>query len=159
VGGEVFLTFTVTMDAFADGAGEVQLFELIDDAEGLLVMAELGDLAAVSLEGGIEGFFADMAEGGVADVMGEGDGFDEVFIQAEGAADGAGDLGDFEGVGEAGSVVIAGGDEDLGFVLEPAEGFAVEDAVPVALEAGSDGVGIDGVGADIAFVREGGERG
>ena len=56
----------------------------------------------------------------------------------EPGAEGFSDLGDFEGVGEAGTVeVIFAGPEDLGFVLESAEGGGVEDAVAVDLEGGA----------------------
>ena len=50
---------------------------------------------------------------GVAEVMGERDGFREVFIEAEGAGDGARDLCHFNGVRKAGGEVVAHrGDED-----------------------------------------------
>lgn len=56
----------------------------------------------------------------------------------EPAADGAADLGDFDGVGEAGAVeVVFAGEEDLGFALEAAEGGGVDDAVAVDLEGGA----------------------
>lgn len=98
-----------------------------------------------------------MAKGGVADVMPKGDGFGEVLVEAEGAADGAGDLADFEGVGEAGAVMVAGGgDEDLGLVFEASEGLGVEDAVAVALEGGADGVGVLGALASFGIGGEGG---
>ena len=54
----------------------------------------------------------------MADVVDEGEGFGEVFIEAEGRGDGAGDLGDFDCVGEpVAEVVGEAGGEDLGFVL------------------------------------------
>jgi len=37
-------------------------------------------------------------------------------------------------------VILLGVDEDLGLVFEPSERFAVDDAIPVALEVGADGV-------------------
>ena len=71
--------------------------------------------------------------------MAEGYGFCEVFVEVEGARDCAGDLADFEGVGEAGYIVVAERcDEDLRFVFESSEGFAVYDAVAVALILGAD---------------------
>ena len=61
------------------------------------------------------------------------------FVEVEGARDCAGDLADFEGVGEAGYIVVAERcDEDLRFVFESSEGFAVYDAVAVALILGAD---------------------
>ena len=74
----------------------------------------------------------------MAEVVGQGDGLDQVLVQAQGAADGAGDLGDLERVGKPSSVVVAVWvDEDLGFVLEAAEACGVEDAVAVALVTGA----------------------
>ena len=85
-----------------------------------------------------EGVLSGVAEGGVADIVAEGGGLRQVFVQVEGAGDGAGDLGDLQRVGEPGDVVIAGGgDEDLGLVLEAAECLAVDDAVAIALVLGA----------------------
>ena len=55
-----------------------------------------------------QGCLAGVAEGRVAEVVGHPDRFDQVLVEAEGAADRAGDLGDFQGVGETGAVVVAG---------------------------------------------------
>ena len=105
-----------------------------DDADALDVVAELIRQALG------EGILSGVAEGGVADIVPEGGSFGEVFVQVEGASDGAGDLGDLQRVGEAGDVVIAGGgDEDLGLVFEASEGLAVEDAIAVPLVLGAGG--------------------
>ena len=86
----------------------------------------------------VETRLALVAEGGVAKVVGEGDGFGEVLVQAEGAGDVAGDGGDFDGVRQAGAEVVAGAvEEDLGLVFEAAEGARVDDAVAVALVFGA----------------------
>lgn len=70
--------------------------------------------------------------------MGEGDGLGEILVEAEGAGDGPGDLGHLQGVGEAGAVVVPGpAREDLGLVLQAAEGGGVEDPVPVLLVRGA----------------------
>ncbi len=64
------------------------------------------------------------------------------LVERQVAGDGAADLGDVEGVGEPGDVVVAlGVHEDLGLVLQPAERLRVEDAVTVALEGGAVAVG------------------
>ena len=56
-------------------------------------------------------------------------------LRVERAGDGAGDLRDFEGVGEAvAEVVGVAAGEDLGLGFEAAEGAGVDDAVAVALE-------------------------
>ena len=71
-------------------------------------------------------------------VVRQADGLDQVFIGAQRPGDGAADLGHFQGVGQAGAVVIAFVvDEDLGLVFQAAEGGGMQDAVAVALEAGA----------------------
>lgn len=60
--------------------------------------------------------------------------------------EGAGDLRDFESVGEAAAEVVAGRivgetSEDLGFSGEAAEGAGMEDACGVASEGGTVGMG------------------
>ena len=86
-------------------------------------------------EEGREGLFAEVAERRVPEVVPEGDGLGEVFVQADRSGGGARDLRDLERVREAHPVVIAlRGDEDLGLVLQPPECLRVHDAVPVTLE-------------------------
>lgn len=136
-GGEVFPAFAVAADALAGLFAEIEALSDIDDSEGLLVVAEAG--AAVLADSFVEGALARVAERGVADIVAEGDGFDEIFVQAKSPADGSGDLGDFEGVSEAGPVVVAERiDKNLGLVLQTPEWLRVEDAVAVALESGAD---------------------
>lgn len=160
VAGDVFA------EAGADFPGEVEsvefgviLLEEFDPAEALEVMVE----AAVGGHAFIEGAFAAVAEGAVADIVGEGDGGGEVLVDAEGAGEGAGHGGHFDGVGEAGPVVILGAvNEDLGFVFEAAEAFAVDDAVAVPLKIGASGMAGFVVGATAgggAAAGEGGEEG
>ena len=88
----------------------------------------------------VQRFLSGVAERRVAEVVGEREGFRQVFIEAERAGDGAGDLRHLDRMGEAGAVEIAlVVDEDLGLVLEPAEGGGVDDAVAVALARGAGG--------------------
>ena len=57
----------------------------------------------------------------------------EILVDTERARDRAGDLRHFESMGEARAVVIALViDEDLGLVVQPAEGGRMQDAVAVA---------------------------
>ncbi len=73
------------------------------------------------------------------EVVAERDGLDEVFVEPECLRGGPGGLGDLEGVHEAGPVVVAlRREEDLGLVLEPAEGLAVYNPVAVAHVGGAD---------------------
>ena len=96
-------------------------------------------------------------------VVGQRDGFGEGQAQVDGAGDPGGDLGDLDGVGEAGAeVVVFGGDEHLALAGEPAPRPGVLDAVEVALEAEPVGVGRLGAGAvpgPDGSGRAGGERG
>jgi len=86
----------------------------------------------------VQGAFAGVAEGGMAQVMGQADGFGQVLVDRQGAGDGAADLGDLQRMRQAGAVVVALiVDEDLGLVLQAAEGSGVQDAVAVALEGGA----------------------
>ena len=66
--------------------------------------------------------------------MRQADGLGQSLIQAQGAGNGARDLRDFHGVGQAGAIQITLViDEHLGFVDQPAEGVGMNDAIPVAL--------------------------
>ena len=77
-----------------------------------------------------------VTERGVSQVMGQRQGFDQVFVQPQPPGDAAGDLGHLQGMGQAGSVIISlMVDENLGLVLQPAEGGTVDDPVPVPLES------------------------
>src|SRR4051794_20971499 len=117
-------------DAFAHGEGEIEaaeggiaLLEPGDDAKSVQVVIEA---QAVVAEGLIERLFAGVAEGWMADVVCEGERFGEFGVEAESVGNGSGDLGDFEGVGEAAAEVIAwkfAGEarEDLGFSRKAAE--------------------------------------
>jgi len=59
-----------------------------------------------------------VAEGSVAKVMTQSDGFGQILIQTQGFSDGTGYLGDFKGMGQPGSVMVSeGGEKNLCFVL------------------------------------------
>jgi hypothetical protein len=97
-------------DSFADAQGQVEtavggvtLLEVLDDAEGVQVVVEAATVAAEAL---VEGALAGVAEGGMADVVDEGEGLGEIFVEAEGAGSCAGDLRDFHGVGESAAEVV-----------------------------------------------------
>ena len=81
------------VEALADFVGEVEAIEfrvfdleLFDDAEALVAPTE----ATGVLHELVEGVFDRMAEGWMTEISGEGDGLGEVFVEAEGAAEGAG---------------------------------------------------------------------
>jgi len=81
-----------------------------------------GGMVVTPLEERIQGIFAGMASRAMTTVVTKSDGFSESNIQPEGTGHTGGDLGDFEGVGETGSLVVVREDEDLGLAGKPAEG-------------------------------------
>jgi len=63
-----------------------------------------------------------MTERGVPDIMGEADGFHQVFIGAKRAGNRTPNLRDLNGVGQAGAVIVSFViDEDLRLVFQTAE--------------------------------------
>ena len=105
--------------------------ELGDDAQRVAVVVE----PAMVRHAGVERVLAGMAEGGVAEIVAEGDRLGEVVVEPERPGERAGDLRDFDRVGQAGAEMIAlVVDEHLRLVGEAAEGGRMDDAVPVALE-------------------------
>ena len=134
------------------------MLKLLDDTEAVGVVFK----AAVAFHQAREHGFALVAEGRMAEVMGEGDGFGQVSVQLEGAGDVARYGGDFHRVREPGAEMIAGAvEEHLGLVFETAEGARVDDPVAVPLprtaplglrlgmEAAAGRLGPDGKGSDI----------
>ena len=84
--------------------------------------------------------------------MSVGGGLRKILIQTQPAADRPRDARDLQRVCHAGAVMIAlRREKDLRFVHEPAEGFAVEDAVGVTLIAGAHLVGLLGVEPPLRF--------
>ena len=106
-------------------------FEMIDDAETLLVVTKAGEGLGQS---GLTG----VPERRVTEIVAKPDRLDQVLVEQERPADGAGDLSHLEGMGEAGPVVVGGGsDKDLGLVHQPPKALGVENPIAVALERGS----------------------
>jgi hypothetical protein len=76
-----------------------------------------------------------MAEGRVADVVGEAERLGEILVEPQRPGDRAADLRDFQAVGQADPEMVAvGRDEDLRLVAEAPERDRVDDPVAVALE-------------------------
>jgi hypothetical protein len=126
-------------DAFADFEGQIQtaeggvaLLEIFDDAQGVQIVVE-GE--AMLAHGGVEGLFTGVAEGRMADIVNQAEGFDQIGVEVEGSGNSARDLGDFEAVGEAiAEVIRIAAGENLRLGLETAEGAGVNDPVAVALK-------------------------
>src|ERR1019366_396657 len=74
----------------------------------------------------VESFFSGVAEGRVADVVDEREGFGEIDVEVEGSGEGAG--------GAVAEVVGVTAGEDLRLGFKTAESAGVDDAVAVALE-------------------------
>ena len=107
------------------------------DAQGLGVALEAAD----GLGDDIERLLAVVPVGRVAQVVGQAGGVDDVGIAAQGLPEGATDLGDLQGVGQAGAhEVVAGGPQDLGLGAQAPQRRGVDDARPVALEGGALGI-------------------
>ena len=107
-----------------------------DDADRLGVVVESAMMGHARLERVLPG----VAEGGVAEIMGERHRLGQFLIEAQRARDGARHLRHLERMGQARPEQVALAlDEDLGLLLEPAERAGVDDPVAVALKAGAEG--------------------
>ena len=84
---------------------------------------------------------AGMAAGAVAAVVADRHRLDERHVEAERLGDRPGHLGDLEGVGHPGALVVVGEHEHLGLAGQTAERRVVQDPVAVAFEAGAERVG------------------
>src|SRR5690606_26356736 len=71
----------------------------------------------------------------MSQVVGQGDGLAEVFVEPQSPRDAGSHLCDFEGMGQPGAVIVAlVVDEHLRLVLEAPEGAGVKHAVAILLE-------------------------
>ncbi len=132
------------------------LFQFGDDAQRLGVVIE----AAPPRHRGIERALAGMAEGWVAEIVGERQRLGQILIEMKRAGDGAGDLRHFEAVGQPRAVMVALViDEHLGLVVQPAEGSRMQDAVAVAPVRRARRARLLGVQPPPARARIGGIRG
>ena len=83
----------------------------------------------------VEGRVAGMVEWRMADVMGQGKRLGQILVQLQDVGQGAGEFGEFDGVGQAVSEVVGKtGREDLCLSFEAAKGPRMHDAVPIALK-------------------------
>ena len=123
----------VVSDSVPDLPGQVQpgpvLFEDFHNADRLVAVDEAPFTEL------IQDSLPTVAERRMTEVVAEGNGLREALIEAQGLGYGPGVLGDLEGVGKAGPVVVPlRRQKDLGLVLEAAEGLAVKNSVPVPLK-------------------------
>ena len=83
----------------------------------------------------VQGLFARVGEGGVPDIVRQGERFGEVFVQSEGTGNGPRNLRNLNRVGEPIAKMIGeGGSKDLGFIFQAAECPGMNHAVTVPLK-------------------------
>ena len=112
------------------GELEIAMFKLFDDAQCVKIMVER---AAMRLHQFVQFTFASVAERRVADVVDQSQSFGKFTIEAEGCGNGARNLRDFKGVGEAiAEMVGVARGENLGLGFQAAKGPRMDDAVPIA---------------------------
>ena len=115
--------------------GGIALPEGVDDAQALQVVLEAAAPRMGGAQAGIERVLPGVAERRVAEVVGERDRLDQVFVQAEFARHRAPELRHLERVRQPGAEQVAlVVEEDLGLVDEAPKRGAVDDAVAIALE-------------------------
>jgi len=91
--------------------------------------------AAVVLHAAVQRVLPGVAKRRVAKVVGQRDGLDQILVEPQVAGDRPGDLRHLQAVRQAGPEQVAlVVHKDLGLVLEPAKGGAMDDPVAVALE-------------------------
>src|SRR4051812_35282743 len=90
-------------------------------------------VAAVDIRG--QGILAGVATRTVPAVVAKGDRLGQRHVEAERSSDAGGNLGDLEGMGQSGALVVVGKHEHLRLAGQPAERTGVQDAIAVALEA------------------------
>ena len=109
--------------------GGIAALQVGDDAQRLGVVVE----AAEAAQGLVERPLAGMAERRMAEIVRQRQRLGQVLVEAERAGERAGDLGDFQRMGQPGAVVVAlVKDEHLRLVRQPAEGRRMDDAVAIA---------------------------
>ena len=131
--------------AFAGFKGEVQavkvgvaLFQPIDHAQALQVVLK----TAPVVHAFVQSILSSVAKRGVAQVVCQADGFDQILVQAQGAGNAAAHLRHFQRVRQARAKQVAlMVYEHLGFIDQAAKSAAVHDAVAVALVVVAGGGG------------------
>ena len=86
----------------------------------------------------VEHVLARVAEGRMAQVVGQADRLRQAFVETEHFGDGPADLGNLDRVRETRAIVVVdAGREDLGLALQPPERRAVDNPIAVPLEIGA----------------------
>ena len=142
-------------NAVADLPGKVEsfavLFQHIHHPQALPVV---GKAAGTKL---VQRPFPRMTEGRMPQIMAQGDGLGQILIETQCPGNGAGNLGDLQSMGQPGAVMIPfRREKDLRFLLQPPKRLAVDDPVPVPLEAGPHLVRCFRAAASAAGLAQGG---
>src|SRR5579862_6297053 len=120
------------------GEAGITLLEDFHNADGVQVVFKAG---AETLHLAIESPLAGVRKRRMSDVVRQGQGFGQIFIQRQRRGYRTRDLGYFDGVRQAIAKMVAQARrEDLGFGFQAAEGARVNNAVAVALESVTVGV-------------------
>jgi hypothetical protein len=86
----------------------------------------------------VENLFSRMPERCMSEIMGQGQGFNQVFIEPQTPGYATTNLCNFERMGQAGAVVISFMiDKDLGFVFEAPEGGTMDNPVAITFIGGA----------------------
>jgi len=154
-------------DAVQDLEGKVQTFTLLfhpfQEPDPLDAVEEGPDAVGLAEPG--EDALAVVAEGRVPDVVPQGDGFEQVLVEAQVAANGPGNLGEKLNVEDpVADMLMLNEIKDLGFVNIAGIGLGMEDTVGIyrkilamplldaLLKATSDGLGAPGrIGGQASF--------
>ena len=124
----------MTKDAVQDLEGEIQplavFFHPLQEPNPLDAMEKRPDIMLFAESR--EDPFTIMAERGVTDVVAQGDGFDEILVEAQVAADGAGNLGkELDVENPVADVLVFYEIKNLGLVDIAGIGSGMQDAVGV----------------------------
>ena len=105
------------------------LFQPVYHTQALHIMVE-----AVRAES-VQCLFACVSKGSVPQIMRKADGLGQILVQAQTPGNGAGDLRNFQRMGQPGAVQVTfRREEHLRFLLETPEGLAVQHPVAIPLE-------------------------
>ena len=114
----------------------VALLQVIDHTQALQVVLK----AAKVGHAGVERVLAGVAKRRVTQVVRQRDGFNQVFVEPQGAGDGSTELRHLQRMGEPGAKQVAlVVQKDLGLIDQTPESRAVHNAIAVALVIGAGG--------------------
>ena len=80
-----------------------------------------------------------MAEGSMSQIVSQRDGFSQILVQPQRSGNRPGDPADLQGVGHSGPVMVSfRAQEHLGFMLQPAKRFGMNDPIRISLKTSTD---------------------